>query len=652
MQYSRVVLLLFLFFEITSGVAQNKELDSLLSVIKTSDNVSNIAAAHSRVAWLTAYSNLISAKKHLDSSFIIYNSLKDEHAIARVHYKYAAFNRVSGDYKEALNHLELYIKYAETQKLLGGLADASYQKGVIHSLQGDYQQSLKEYYSALTFYESEKQNINIANTLNSIGIVYRNLKKYSEAEISYKRAIAIQESNNDWNNLSNSYGNLGNLFDEQGKYNDALLYYNKALAIDVKTNNNWGIAMNYQSLGATHNKKDEYKKAISYLNMAYEIQLKNDYKNELGGTLSNLGYSYLNIEDLDKSENLLTAALRYTKNSKTLNREIHATLLNLYTKKNNFKQALFHYDKTILYKDSIFNEDNLKGINALQIQYETEKKDNEIALQKLQLQEQENDILIKKNQYNLALGGGGFLLLGSLGLWLFYRQRQKIKNNEILAIQSQQEVVKLEALIDGEEKERNRLAQDLHDGINGDLAVIKYKISSIEPDKFSKKEKVFYNEAISMLDNAVEQVRRISHNLAPPSLHNFDLIEAIQQFCSKQNASNSVNISFQYFGNRLALKKEIETAIYRIIQELLNNIIKHANATEALVQLNNHGDKLIITVEDNGEGFDTNSPGNGIGLQNIKSRVNFLKANLDINSSKKGTTFCIEIDLKKRIKND
>ncbi|WP_423999395.1 tetratricopeptide repeat protein [Maribacter sp. IgM3_T14_3] len=647
MLHSRAVLLLFLFFELTYGLAQNRELDSLYRVIKTSDTIANIAAAHARVAWLTAYSDLISAKKHLDSSFVIYNHLKDEDAIAKVHYKYAAFNRVSGDYKEALNHLELYIKYAETQKFPGGLADAAYQKGVIHSLQGDYQQSLKEYYNALTFYESDKQNINIANTLNSIGIVYRNLKKYSEAEISYKKAIAIQESNKDWNNLSNSYGNLGNLFDEQGMHTEALGFFNKSLEIDVKTNNNWGVAMNYQSLGATLNKKGDYNKAISYLNMAYEIQLKNEYKNELGGTLSNLGYSYLHTEDLEKSENLLIDALRYSKNSKTLNREIHANLLELYKKTNNFKKALFHYDQTIAYKDSIFNEANLKDINALQIQYETQKKDNKIALQKLQIQEQENAILKKKNQYNIALGTGIFFLLGSIGIWLFYMQRQKLKNNEIRALQTQQEVLKLEALIDGEEKERNRLAQDLHDGINGDLAVIKYKISSIEPNKFSKKEKIFYDDALGMLDNAVEQVRRISHNLAPPSLHNFDLVEAIQQFCSKQNASNSVHISFQYFGNRLVLKKENEIAIYRITQELLNNIIKHANASEALVQLNNHEDKLMITVEDNGQGFDPNSSGKGIGLQNIKSRVNFLKATLDINSSKKGTTFSIEIDLDK-----
>ncbi len=629
--------------------AQKKKIDSLYNVIKTSESLSNIAHAHSRVAWLTAYSDLNLAKKHLDSSFTIYSNLKDENGIANVHYKYAALNRVSGNYKKALHHINLYIKYAEAEKIVGGLADAAFQKGVIYSLQGDYEQSLKEYYNALTFYEAKKQDRNIANTLNSIGIVYKNLRKYSEAKESFLKAIVIQEKGNDLSGLANSYSNLGNLFNEQQKYEPALKYYNMALEIDVKIQNNWGIAMANTNIAQALLKQGNFQKGLIYLDKAYKIQLENNYKNELGNTLSKLGFAHLNLENFSKSEKFLKLALSYVSSSKILNREIHLNLSKLYSKMKLYKKSLNHYEEHIVFRDSIFDSDNIRSINKLQIQFETEKKDNKIASQNLQLQEQENNILKKKNQFNLTLGGSGFLLLGSLGLWFFYRQRQKLKNNEISVLQSQQEVVKLESLIDGEEKERNRLAQDLHDGINGDLAVIKYKISSIEASKFSKKEKTFYDDAINMLDNAVEQVRRISHNLAPPSLHNFDLIEAIQQFCSKQNASHSVNISFQYFGNRLLLKKENETAIYRIIQELLNNIVKHANATEALVQLNNHGNKLIITVEDNGKGFDVKNSNNGIGLQNIKSRINFLKADLDINSSTKGTSFTIEIDLKPNI---
>jgi len=181
------------------------------------------------------------------------------------------------------------------------------------------------------------------------------------------------------------------------------------------------------------------------------------------------------------------------------------------------------------------------------------------------------------------------------------------------------------------------------------LAVIKYKISSIGQKKLTAKEKTDYDEALSMLDNAVEQVRRISHNLAPPSLYRFDLIEAIEQFCMKQNTLEKVKISFQHFGNRGSLKKENETAIYRIIQEIINNILKHSGASEAMVQINNHGDKLTLTVEDNGKGFDAYDTAKGIGLQNIKSRVDFLKADLDIDSSNKGTTVQIEMELDKMV---
>lgn len=319
----------------------------------------------------------------------------------------------------------------------------------------------------------------------------------------------------------------------------------------------------------------------------------------------------------------------------------------LETKRGDYKQSNQLLKIAMRFKDSLYSNQNKELLATADAKYETEKKDKEIATQNLQLQAQENDILKRKNQFNLALGVGVFLLLVSLALWLYFRQRQKIRNNEIVALEAKQELLKLESLIDGEEKERNRLAQDLHDGINGDLAVIKYKISAIEHVSFSEKERTSYNDAINMLDNAVDEIRRISHNLAPPSLYNFDLVEAIQQFCLKQNASNPVNISFQYFGNRFALKKEKETAIYRIIQELTNNIVKHADATEALVQINNHGNKLAITVEDNGKGFDTKGLEKGIGLQNIKSRVNFLKGSLDINSNISGTTFSIEIDVTK-----
>jgi signal transduction histidine kinase len=135
--------------------------------------------------------------------------------------------------------------------------------------------------------------------------------------------------------------------------------------------------------------------------------------------------------------------------------------------------------------------------------------------------------------------------------------------------------------------------------------------------------------------------------LAPPSLQNFNLIEAIQQYCSKISESNILKINFQNYGELLTLNKDTETAIYRIVQEAINNIMKHSKASEAIVQINNHDDNLHITIEDNGIGFNTNNKYEGLGLKNIRSRVELLKGELTIDSNNKGTSIQINIDLNK-----
>ncbi|WP_298319575.1 sensor histidine kinase [uncultured Aquimarina sp.] len=313
----------------------------------------------------------------------------------------------------------------------------------------------------------------------------------------------------------------------------------------------------------------------------------------------------------------------------------------------NYEKSYQTQNQYLKIKETINTRQQTYVAYDLDQKYQLAKKNEEIVRKEFKIKEQENQLLRKeKHQTYLTLSIVS-ATLAFFTLLYIYRQRQKLKNNEILALQKQQEIIKLEALIKGEEKERNRLGQDLHDGINGDLSVIKYKITSIESSRLMEKEKQFHNEAIELLDNAVEQIRLISHNLTPSMLQGFNLTEAIQQLCDKVNTSSTVNISFQYFGNKLILEKEKEISIYRIIQELVNNIVKHANASEALIQINQHKNRLHVTIEDNGIGFNIHSKSNGIGLQNIKSRVSYLRAHLDVSSNNKGTSFSIDIDLNK-----
>lgn len=227
---------------------------------------------------------------------------------------------------------------------------------------------------------------------------------------------------------------------------------------------------------------------------------------------------------------------------------------------------------------------------------------------------------------------------------LVNEENQKTKAAILLEKQNQ-EIAKLEALIDGEEKERKRIAQELHDGLNGDLSAIKYRLSSLEESCSNTTDAEKITEVITMIDESCAQVRSISHNLMPSSIVEYGLLETIKEYCIKINNSNALKIDFQYFGNYISLSKKTETVIYRVIQELLTNILKHAHANEAIIQFNYREDELFITVEDDGIGFDKNAISSGIGHKNIQTRIDFLNASLDVDSSKSGTSYMISIDL-------
>ncbi len=212
--------------------------------------------------------------------------------------------------------------------------------------------------------------------------------------------------------------------------------------------------------------------------------------------------------------------------------------------------------------------------------------------------------------------------------------------NEIIIEKHNHQISKLESFIEGEEKERLRIAKELHDGLNGDLSAIKFKLSSL-----LEMNNGVIKEAITMIDNSCNQVRAISHNLVPPSLENFNLLEAVEEYCEKYDASHSQKITFQYLGDAIKISKKEEINIFRIIQELVANSIKHAEAVEVNVQISCRNRIMQIIVEDNGKGFDVdNVEGNGIGLKNIQSRVDYLHGSIDLISNKQGTSTTIEID--------
>jgi len=311
-------------------------------------------------------------------------------------------------------------------------------------------------------------------------------------------------------------------------------------------------------------------------------------------------------------------------------------------KRANYKKSYELLKQHVDFKDSIYTMKNKELLTEADAKFESEKKDKEIAEQELALADQKLALTESKSKTRTMSILIVSLLSASILLWFLFQQRQKRIQQQLVTIQREQEVRTLESLMEGEEKERFRIAKELHDGVNGDLSAIKFKLSSLLEMNNS-----VIKEAVTMIDNSCEQVRAISHNLVPPSLKDFNLVEAVNEYCQSMDSIHDPEVNFQQVGNIKDIDKKQEANLFRVVQELVTNSIKHAEAKEINVQLSHLENTLQLTVEDNGKGFDPKTvKSDGIGMQNVQSRVDYLNATMDFVSNEKGTSYTIAIDTK------
>lgn len=238
----------------------------------------------------------------------------------------------------------------------------------------------------------------------------------------------------------------------------------------------------------------------------------------------------------------------------------------------------------------------------------------------------------------------------SLGLAFKIKLINDEKNrvsNLVLKHKHQQQISKLKGLLEGEEKERNRIAAELHDGIAGDLFALKFNVANLNRAEYGAQYEEILTEISQIIDKSCVQIREISHNLSPSTITNFGLLQAVHDYCKKAAKIYNIKIDFAFSGEKIDLGTANETHIYRIIQELINNIVKHSEASSAQVFIENYSSKMTISVKDNGKGFSPKTFSNGIGLNNIESRITFLEAVMNKVSDHRGTSYTIDIDADK-----
>lgn len=324
-------------------------------------------------------------------------------------------------------------------------------------------------------------------------------------------------------------------------------------------------------------------------------------------------------------------------------KEGYGTLSEVFAATGRYKEAYELQGKHQAVKDSILSEERKQFALELEDKYESKKKEAQIKLQESSIRQ--------KNILNAVLAGSIILLLiAAVVFYYSYRQRQRLQQQKIIELETEKKLLAAEAALKGEEQERTRLAKDLHDGLGGMLSGIKYSLCNMKGNLVMTPDNAeAFERSIDMLDNSIREMRRVAHNMMPEVLLRYGLEAALKDYCAEINKSGIVRIIFEEMGEENNLPgHSASLAIYRIGQELINNAIKHAGATEVLVQLFRENDRLLLNVEDNGRGFDPDQleAAAGIGWSNIRSRAEWLNARLDVHSgSGKGSSVTLECKL-------
>ena len=357
-----------------------------------------------------------------------------------------------------------------------------------------------------------------------------------------------------------------------------------------------------------------------------------------------LGRNYFSDKQYANAKNEFLGCLPLADqlNDNRIKHRIFSFLSDCEEKLGNSSSALQYMKLQFKMEDSLKVQQAKVDINNLENKYQAEKKEKQIILLEKDKQKQNGTIAA------LVVSFIVLIIIGILAL-INNKQKQIIQTKKIKELEQEKQLVAINSIMQAQEAERSRTARDLHDGLGGLLSGIKLNLSSMKGNIIlPEKEAHLFNKSIGQLDNAIGEMRRVAHNMMPEALLKFGLREAIEDYCDSINESNSVVLRYTQLGPEHPLEKSMEVILYRIIQELINNAIKHAAAKNIFIQLARHEQGITLTIEDDGHGFDTTqlSTIKGAGLQNVQSRVDYLKGTMETDSKAgEGSAFYIEIPL-------
>lgn len=563
-------------------------------------------------------------------------------------------------YDSAFSLLKSAVDVALKLKQKDNIANINGNYAYLYGMLGDTKKSLEYSFKAIEgFDKSSDTEVNMLSVYSwiEIGKIFETQKQYDKAEFYFRKSLEKGKTNKHLFYMLPGLLNLGRINFLQGHPQLAEEFYSKVYNMKIKGGGVIYTMWSLIGLGDVDISGKDYEKAIHHFKQALQITKDYNLKINADDCLCNIGRAYLLNGQYDSSEAFLKKALRAATASGGWNTitNSYRYLSELYEKKGSYTEALYYNRLHKDMSDSIYNKAKVAALNNLEVLYQTNQKEKEII--RLQANNAEKELLLVKR--SLLLWIAGISIVALVIIFFIYlrnnkynqmiaRQRGQLQEQKISGLEQEQKVIALKSMLMGQEAERTRIARDLHDGLSGLFSTIKMHLSTLQHEDAYLKEKELFLKSYKLIDTASEDLRHIAHNMMPAVLQKLGLVQALKDLCDTINTNDTFRISLLFYGMEERLPGHVETILYRIMQELLNNILKHAKATEVIVQFNRTGGHLDITVEDNGCGFSNVSEDKPhAGLDIIKDRVNYLNGNISIDSAQGiGTTVMISFNLK------
>jgi signal transduction histidine kinase len=573
---------------------------------------------------------------------------------------------------------------------------------------GEYMKSAEIYLQSLKNIERNGTALQKGRAYAQVGLAYDYAEVWEKASYYYNTALKYRLEAKDTVGLMNTYNNLGVVAKNQQKYTEAISFYKKSYTLADKYGRETYKINPLINMGVASRMQGNFSAAIQYYNEALKLAEKNKRESQIITATNNLAVLYHSMKRHQDAEPLLKKSVEFAEKKGTLEDKAeywknYASGLNALRKDSLSYVAL---EKGMVYSDSLYKTENARAMTEMSTKYETEKKEQQIKLlntktalqqlsifnqslaldkQKLALTNKDleinnKDLRIQRNeseirekaletkqqkqkieslkqktliqqlqisQRNIYLAvTAGLLLAGACIAYLIYNHRKLAEQARLQSEINKQQEIAARAVLTAEERERRRIATDLHDGVGQLLSAALMNLNGLfKKLSFDDTETQLADRSLALVTESYDEMRSISHQMMPNALLKAGLASAVKEFLDKIDSSQ-LRINLETAGLNERLDEQTETVLYRVIQETVNNVIKHARASKLDIQLVKDEDGISATIEDNGQGFDSSKikGKEGIGLKNILSRVEFLKGTVDFDSSPgKGTLVAIHI---------